>query len=412
MVAADDGVKPQTLEALKAINDAKIPFLVAISKIDKSNADLEKTKSSLLEHGIYLEGMGGDVPYVPIDSKSGTGIPELLDLLLLAADLEELTGDPTIPATGSVIESHCDAKRGISATIIIKNGILRTGDYIVAGEAYAPLRIVENFLGKKITEAKFSSPVMVTGFSENPPVGAQFSIEKNKKLAIDKTKENAQVEKVVRDMSSGAMSGDTRYSLPIILKSDVVGSIDAIKHELKKHENERTLLQVIHEGVGNIAEGDVKYASGNKDAIVIGFNVGVDTPAKELAERMDIEIATFSIIYDLADWLAGAIKSRRPKVRGEKELGKATVLKSFSFSKKTQTVGCRVDSGEFTVKDQIIIKHGDEELGRGRIVSLKSGATDTSKITAGNDCGLVMEVNLEKEPKYNDTITAFIVTEE
>lgn len=412
MVAADDGVKPQTLEALKAIYEAKIPYLVAISKIDKSNADIEKTKTSLLEHGVYLEGMGGDIPYVPIDSKTGTGIPELLDLLLLLADLEELTGDLTKSATGSVIESHCDPKRGISATIIIKDGKLKKGEYIVAGEAYAPLRIVENFLGKNISHAQFSSPVMVTGFSEHPPVGALFSIEKDKKNAIEKTKKNAKAKKVVKDMSRGAVNGDKRFCLPIILKSDVVGSIDAIKHELKKYEDDRTIIQVIHEGVGNIAEGDVKYASGNKNTIVIGFNVSVDVPAKELAERMSVEIITFSIIYELADWLRSAIENRRPKIRSEKIVGKAKILKNFSFTKKTQTIGCRVESGVLNKNDTITIKRGDEVLGRGKIVSLKTGATDASRILEGNDCGLVMEANLDEEPKYNDTITAFIITEE
>jgi len=412
VVAADDGVKPQTLEALKAIEGAKIPFLVAISKIDKSNADIEKTKNSLLEHGIYLEGMGGEVPFVPIDSKSGKGIPELLDLLLLAADLEELTGDPDTPATGSVIESHCDAKRGISATMIVKDGKLTTGEYMVAGTAYAPLRIVENFLGKKITEAHFSSPIVVVGFSENPPVGESFSIVKNKKEAIELTSKNAEKEKAKSHVQAINNAQDGRFCLPVILKSDVVGSIDAIKHELKKKETERTSIHVIYEGVGDVAEGDIKHASNDKNTIIVGFNVGTDTAAKELAERMEIEIATFSIIYDLADWLDKAIEKRRPKIKEEKETGFAKILKSFSFTKKTQTIGCRVERGELTTGDQIIIHHNSMEVGRGKITSLKSGATDATKIVAGNDCGLIMEVSLEKEPVFEDTLTAFVITEE
>lgn len=410
VVAADDGVKPQTLEALKAITEAGIPYLVAISKIDKSNADIEKTKNSLLEHGIYLEGMGGDIPFVPIDSKSGTGIPELLDLLLLAADMEELTGDTSLPATGSVIESHCDAKRGISATLIIKDGKLTTGEYIVAGTAYAPLRIVEDFLGKKISEAQFSSPVMVVGFSENPPVGAVFTIEKNKKAAIEKTKHNKDT--TLHPTHQNNIKGDSRFCLPVILKSDVVGSIDAIKHELRKHENEKTAIHIIHEGVGDVAEGDVKYGSSDRNTIVIGFNVGIDAPAKEMAERLRIEIATFSIIYDLADWLPKAIESRRPKVKGEKILGEAKILKSFSFNKKTQTIGCRVESGELSVKDKVILSRKDEEIGRGKITSLKSGMSDSSKILSGNDCGLIMEMELESEPVFNDTLKAFVIAEE
>jgi translation initiation factor IF-2 len=410
VVAADDGVKPQTLEALKAIQEAHIPYLVAISKIDKSNADINKTKSSLVEHGIYLEGMGGDIPFVPIDSKTGKGIPELLDLLLLAADMEELEGDPSIPATGLVIESHCDPKRGISATLIIKDGSLKKGQYVVAGSTYAPLRIVENFLGKSISSAQFSTPIAVTGFSHTPPVGSTFSVVPDKKTAIEITKEFNTAKPTTQSMQNN--EDPSCFCLPVIVKSDVVGSIDAIKHELRKFENERTYINIIHEGVGSVSESDIKHASGDKSTIVIGFNVSADSAALELAERMGIEISTFTIIYNLADWIKGAIELRRPKIRGEKILGKAKVLKSFSFTKKAQTIGCRVESGELSVNDRIIVKKGEVELGRGRIVSIKSGKADASRITEHNDCGLQMEVSLEKEPTFNDDIIAFIVTEE
>ncbi len=411
IVAADDGVKPQTLEALKAIEESNIPYLVAISKIDKSNADIEKTKMSLVENGIYLEGMGGSISYTPIDSKSGKGISELLDLLLLATDMEELTGNPNVPATGTVIESHCDPKRGISATLIIKDGALKTGEYVVAGTAYTPLRIVENFLGKKIKEATFSSPINVVGFSENPPVGSKFATVPGKKNAIELTKENAK-DLAKQKVQMTIDEDDPRFYLPVIIKSDVVGSIDAIKHELKKFEDEKTVIQVIHEGVGSIAEGDIKYASGNKDTIIIGFNVTEDAPAKEMAERMGVEIAKFSIIYELTDWIKGAIEKRRPKVRTEKELGIAKILKTFSYTKKTQTIGCRVMSGELTKNDKVKILRGEEELGRGKIISIKSGMSEADHATEGNEYGIQTEAFLETEPKYEDKIISFIVTEE
>lgn len=410
IVAADDGVKPQTLEALKAIDEAGIPYLVAISKIDKNNADIEKTKLSLVEHGIYIEGMGGSISYSLIDSKSGKGIPELLDLLLLATDLEELSGDPTIPAVGTVIESHCDAKRGITATLLLKDGSFEVGEYVVAGQAYAPLRIVEDFLGNKIRSARFSSPVTVVGFSENPPVGEPFKTVRTKKEAIEIAHIVQLASAQNKEVAHGNDEDGSKFNLPVIIKSDVVGSLEAIKHELRKHEDERTVIQVIHEGVGKIAEGDIKYASGDKNTIIIGFNVGTDGAARELAERTGVEISEFSIIYDLTDWIQGAIEARRPKVRREEILGTGKILKSFSFTKKAQTVGCRVETGEFTVKDRIILKHGDEEIGRGHIVSMKSGKSDTSKVGANNDCGLQIEVPLESEPVYNDSITAFKVT--
>lgn len=412
VVAADDGVKPQTLEALKAIQEANIPYIVAISKIDKPNADVEKTKSSLLEHGIYIEGMGGSISYALIDSKSGRGIPELLDLLLLSADMEELTGDPSLPATGTIIESNRDPKRGVSATLIIKNGTLKTGQYVVAGTSYAPLRIVEDFLGKRIFTASFSTPISVVGFSENPPVGATFTTVANKKDAVDLTRKNALERGKIETIDTATSETGCRYCLPVIIKTDVVGSLDAIKHELRKYEDDRTMIQVIHEGVGTIAESDIKHVSGKKDTIVIGFNVGTDTAALELAERMGVEIVTFSIIYELADWLKGAIEKRRPKMKREKVLGQAFVLKTFSFTKKAQTIGCRVEIGELRAHDKIIILRGDEELGRGKISSMKSGKSDTSLVTTGNDCGLQIEVNLEEEPRYNDTLVAFTVIED
>lgn len=411
VVAADDGVKPQTLQALKAITEAGIPFLVAISKIDKSNADIEHTKSSLLEHGIYLEGLGGDIPYVPISSKTGEGVSTLLDLLLLAADLQELTGDPALPAEGIVIESHCDPRRGISAVLLIQNGSLHAGEYVVAGEAYAPLRIMENFLGNKIESAQFSSPLMVVGFSSIPPVGAIFTTVADKKSAMNLVADNT-ANAIAPIGTTQTADVEGTYVLPVIIKSDVVGSIDAIRHELKKHEDERTVVRVVHTGVGAINESDIKAAMGSKDTIVVGFNVSTDSAAQELAERHTVEIARFSIIYDLADWIPGAIAKRRPKVSGEKSLATAKILKCFSHTHKQQTVGCRVESGTLSKGDRIRLVRHEEEIGRGHVESLKSGKADVSRVEAGNDCGALLAMELDQEPHYNDTLIAFTVTEE
>jgi translation initiation factor IF-2 len=414
-VAADDGVKPQTLEALRAIQEARIPFLVAISKIDKANADVERAKSSLLEHGIYLEGLGGDIPYVPISSKTGEGVSALLDLLLLAADLEDLQGDPTLPAEGLVIESHCDPKRGISAVLVIKNGSLKSGQYIVAGSACAPLRIMEDFRGKRISKATFSNPLMVVGFSEIPPVGATFHVVADKKGAAAEVAACIALAARQTDTptaSDEGVAGAELYTLPVVIKSDVVGSIDAIKHELRKHEDARTQIRVVQEGVGAVTETDVKAATGTTRALIIGFNVPVDTAAHELAERLGVEIARFSIIYELADWVPSTIAVRRPKVRREKELAVAKVLKCFSFGKKQQTIGCRVESGTLSVHDRVVLKRGEVELGRGTVTTLKSGKSDVTHIEQGNDCGALIDMNLDTEPHFNDHLTAFTVTEE
>ncbi len=407
VVAADDGVKPQTLEALKAIEEAHIPFLVAISKIDKPNADIEHAKRTLLEHGVYLEGLGGDISYVPISSKTGEGVSTLLDLLLLAADLEDLTGDPDIPAEGLVIESRCDPRRGISAVVVIRDGALRAGEYMVAGNAYAPLRIMENFLGQRVESARFSTPLMVTGFSSVPPVGEPFTTVHDKKTAVSL----ATAHEATHAETFDTVATEGVFILPILIKADVVGSIEAIKHELRKQEDDRTLIRFVHEGVGAVAENDVKVAMGNKNTVVIGFNVGTDSAATELAERHGIEIARFTIIYDLADWLPGAIAARRPKVSGEKELAIAKVLKCFSADHKQQTIGCRIESGTLSVRDRIrIIRHG-EEVGRGHIENLKSGKSDVEHVSAGNDCGAQLHIALENALVYNDTLQAFSIVE-
>lgn len=409
VVAADDGVKPQTMEAFRAIQESGIPYMVAITKIDKPNAHIERAKSSLVEHGIYLEGMGGDIPYVSVSSKTGENIPALLDLLLLMADMEELTGDPTIPAEGLIIESHCDPKRGISATIIIRNGILHTGEYVVAGNAYAPLRIVEDFLGQRIESASFSSPLNVVGFSDIPPVGAPFVTVANKKSAVRIAGVTTETIETAQDISD--CNTDNVFVLPVIIKSDVVGSIEALTHELRKQENERTQIRVIHTGIGAVSESDLKTAIGGKDTVVVGFNVGVDLPAQELAERYNIEVARFSIIYDFVDWIPGVIEARRPKIRGEVEIGRAKVLKCFSFARKQQTIGCRVVSGKLGARDRIRVFRGDVEIGRGHVESLKSGKSDVSQITAVNDCGALIHVDMDTQPSYDDVLVAFTVCE-
>jgi translation initiation factor IF-2 len=411
VVAADDGIKPQTLEALKAITEAKIPYIVAITKIDKENANVERAKSSCLEHGIYLEGLGGSVPYVPISSKTGEGIPALLDLLLLAADLEELTGDQDLPASGQVIESHCDPKRGISAALIIRNGSLRSGQYVVVGSAFAPLRIVEDFRGKTISEATFSSPIMVVGFSEIPPVGARFATVPDKKTAQQAVKNEANTSSSLH--TTEISEDDERFVVPVVVKADVIGSLEAIVHELKKQEDEKTVLKIVREGVGAITEGDIKCAAGSSQALIIGFNVSIDSAAQELAERETLKVNVFQIIYELTEWLPGAIEARRPAVTGEIELGTAQVLKCFSYTKKAQTIGCRVESGTLSVGDRIKVAldepDGDRTYVFGRVDTLKSGKSDVSKIESGNDCGAQISIEYPRELAYGDTVSAFTI---
>lgn len=412
IVSAEDGVKAQTLEALDAIKKAGIPFIVAINKIDRPNADVDRTKTSLIENEIYLEGLGGDIPYALTSAKTGDGVSELLDLLLLAADLQELTGDPKINAEGIVIESNIDKKKGISATLIIKNGALKSGMYVLAGSSIAPVRIMEDFTGKKIKEARFSSPIRLIGFDSVPQVGQSFiSFEKKKdaeKAALEytasKRKQKAKADATLNDEE------DPVTLIPIIIKTDVLGSVDAIKHEIEKITvPDHVELKIVHEGAGSISESDVKVAGGNQNTIILGFNVSVDERARSIAERSGIEIETSNIIYELAEWLEGAIKARTPKLKTVEVTGRAKVLKTFSKVKNKQVIGARVEDGTIRLSGHVRIMRKDEEIGDGNITNLQSQKAAVRDVSAVNECGL--EVNSKAEIAPGDILEAFVITE-
>lgn len=405
VVAADEGVMLQTLDALAAITEAGIPYIVAITKTDKNNADVEHTKMSLIEHGIYIEGMGGDIAYALVSSKTGEGIPELLDLVLLTADISELTADARATATGFVLESTQDPKRGASATLIIKDGTLTLDGFVVAADAYAPIRFIENFLGKRIEQAGPSEPVRISGFSKLPAAGSLFTIVKNKKEAEALASENAKTSFVAQERTV-AVEGITE--LPLIVKADVTGSVDAIIHELKKITHEHAAIRIIASGVGTVSENDVKTASAGGGTI-IAFNVGTDTNAREFAERDHVTILSFSIIYELAEKVMKLLEERIPAIAGEKEVGRAKVLKAFSSSAKKQVLGARYISGILTLGDRMKLMRGEEEIARGSITNLQQARIDAKEIKVEGDFGI--EIEARETAVYADEIVAFVATQ-
>ncbi len=406
VVSAEDGVKAQTIEALKTIRESSIPYLVAINKIDKPSADVERAKRELVAHEIYLEGQGGTIPWVPISAKTGVGVDELLDVALLAAELEELRGNPEIQAEGVVIEATIDTKKGVSATLIIKNGTLKSGDFVIAGNAFAPVRIMENFLGKNIKQASFSSPVRVIGFSSAPAVGSSFKTVATKKEAEAQValalREKASVEQIIEEV-------ENQITLPVIIKADALGAVDAIEHELMKLPQERVRIRIVQRGVGSISEGDAKLASGSSNSIILGFNVGIDARAKEVAERNGITIAMFDIIYKIHDWFAQVIAERAPKFKGEEVLGSAKIMKVFSAAKGVMLLGGKVEKGKLSEGDQVRLVRRELEVGRGHIVSLQQGKSSVRKVEEGNEFGAQVKTN--SEPAPGDTIESFIVVE-
>ncbi|HVW71679.1 MAG TPA: GTP-binding protein, partial [Candidatus Paceibacterota bacterium] len=406
VVAADEGVKPQTLEALAAIQDAKIPFVIALTKIDKNGADPERAKTSLLENGVYLEGLGGEIPYAPVSSKTGAGVPELLDLVLLTADLAELSADPALPASGFVLESTQDPKRGLLATLIVKNGTLATGSFVVTGSAYAPIRFIENFAGKRVEEAGPSSPARVSGFTELPAAGMPFTAVKTRKEAEALVAEAA---KAAATTASLEATEDGIAVLPLVVKADVTGSIEAIKHELAKVTHENAVIRIVSTGVGAVGEADVKTAQA-VGGIVIAFTVSTDSAARDLADRSNVPIESFSIIYDLKQRVADLLTERAPKVAKEEVLGEVKVLKVFSATSTKKVLGARHVSGTVSVGDQVRIKPREGEgEGRGKIVNLQQARVDVDSIKVEGEFGMQIETKFEMGG--GDTVTAFRMTE-
>lgn len=410
VVSAEDGVKEQTKEAHRAILAAKIPYIVAINKIDKPNANIERTKQNLAENEIYLEGYGGDVAWVPISAKVGTGISDLLDTLLLVAEMENFTGDSTALATGVVIESNVDKRRGTSATLIITNGTLEKGSFIVAEESMAPVRAIENFLGKQVPTASFSSPVQITGFDTLPPVGSTFRMYKTKKDAEEAQSAN-------KALRAEIEAGGTRMAtfnegvlvVPIVLKSDVGGTLEAIEKELGKIKRERIAIKIISKGVGSISENDAKLAAGAPGAIILGFHTKIERSAQDIAERFNITVKTFDIIYELSEWLENEITARTPKVLSEQVVGSLKVLKTFSATKHKQVIGGRVTVGTLELGAQVKIMRRDGEIGRGKIVELQQAKVATKKVEEGSECGLMIEAKNEIVP--GDMLEAFVMAE-
>ena len=397
VVAADDGVKAQTLEALKSIRESKTPIVVAINKIDKPNADVERTKHSLLENEVFLEKLGGDVPWEPISAKTGQGISELLDLILIAVELEELTGDTGIPAEGYIIEASRDAKRGISTTVIIKNGSMKMGMAVAAGTALAPLRIMEDSKGGTLREASFSSPVRIVGWNDLPEVGAPFKAYANKRDA-EKAVEEA---RTAKPAAPGPVARDAQqFYVPVIVKADAVGSLEAILTELGKIGDEHTRINTIVSGVGSVSENDVKSAiAANKDrSLILAFRVPVEKNAADLAEQHGITTESFDIIYKLTERLAEMLKVRTPKRRIEEVTGRARALKQFSKQKDLQVIGGKVEAGYIEKKRMVRISRRGTVVGEGEILNLQSGRQTVAKIEAPAEFGAQIEAVMEIAP--------------
>lgn len=411
IVSAEEGVKAQTIEALKSIQETGIPFLVAINKIDRPNSNPEKIKQELAENNVSVESYGGKIPSVNISAKTGEGIPDLLDIILLLAELEEMKANPGQPASGFVLESNLDPKTGNLITLIIKNGTLKTGDFVVSGKTSAKIKKIEDFKGHQIPEAMFSSPVRVYGFSESPSVGDEFITFKSKKEMEKHLKALAsQTAPATGTQNETRASSDEFIEIPIIVKADTAGTKEAVEKEVAKLTGDRVIPKIIQSGTGTITENDLKVAVGATNPIVIGFNVAVAGSARDLAERNNIPIQVFDIIYKLTEWLAEELENRRPVYTVEKSIGKAKILKTFSQSKDKQVLGGQVKEGVLQKGKVVKILRRDEEIGRGKIIEMQQQKLAVAEVAEPNQFGAMIEAKIGIAE--GDTVEAFDLVQE
>ena len=404
VVAAEDGIMPQTVESINHAKAAGIPIIVAINKMDKPEANPERIKQQLTEYGLVCEEWGGDTIVCPISAKTGMGVDNLLEMLTLTAEVGELKANPNRAAQGTVIEARLDKGRGPVATLLVQNGTLHQGDIIIAGTSVGRVRAMVSDKGQRITEAGPSVPVEITGLSEAPSAGATFNAVADEKLARElveqrkaeeKAKANAPVTKVsLEDLFSQIQAGEMK-NLNLIVKADVQGSVEAVKASLEKLSNEEVRVRVIHGGVGAINESDVMLAS-TSQAIIVGFNVRPDAAARESAARANVDMRMYRVIYDAINEIEAAMKGMlAPKFR-EVLLGHAEVRQTYKVSGVGTVAGCYVQDGKLQRKDcQVRLVRDGIVIHEGVLVSLQRFKDSVKEVQAGYECGLSIE-------KFND----------
>ncbi len=400
VVAADDGVMPQTVEAINHAKAAGIEIIVAVNKIDKPGANIDRVKQELTEYELVAEDWGGSTIFAPVSAKTGEGIEDLLEMILLTADVLELKANPRRRGRGLVIEAELDKGRGPVATVLVQKGTLRVGDFISAGAAHGKVRAMVDDKGRRVKEAGPSTPVEILGLDDVPNAGEIFICHANEKeaknfadtfIAQNKEKllEDTKAKMSLDDLFSKIQEGNLK-ELNLIIKADVQGSVEAVKQSLTKLSNEEVVVKVIHGGVGAINESDVVLASAS-NAIIIGFNVRPDAMAKQTAEREGVDVRLYKVIYQAIEDIEAAMKGMLDPVFEEKIIGHAEVRQIFKASAIGNIAGSYVLDGEFKRDCKIRIRRGDEQVYEGSLSSLKRFKDDVKEVKAGYECGLVFD---------------------
>ena len=404
VVAADDGVMPQTIEAINHAKAAGIDIVVAVNKIDKPSANVERVKQELTEYDLIAEDWGGSTIFCPVSAHTGEGIDNLLEMLLLTAEMRELKANPNRKARGLVIEAKLDKGRGPVATILVQKGTLHVGDFIAVGPCHGKVRAMIDDKGRRINEAGPSTPVEIIGLNDVPNAGdifispktdkeaktfAETFIAEGKNRLVEETKSKMSLE----DLFSQIQAGNLK-ELDIIVKADVQGSVEAVKQSLVKLSNDEVIVKVIHAGVGAINESDVILASAS-NAIIIGFNVRPDNQARDIAERENVDLRLYRVIYQAIEDVEAAMKGMLDPKYEEKVIGTVEVRQTYKASVIGTIAGSYVLDGMVTKNSSVRVTRGDDLIYDGPIASLKRFKDDVKEVKAGYECGIVLE-------KFND----------
>lgn len=384
VVAADEGVKAQTKEAILHIKKSQIPAIIAINKIDKSEANSEKVKRELSKEDLLVEELGGKIPSVEISAKTGQGVEDLLELILLVAEMENLKMDLSKPAQGVVIEAYLDNLRGPIATLILNQGTLQLGQIIGTSSTFGKIKTLENFQGISISKAQPSQPVIVLGFEDVPRVGDQF------KVFPDLEGARANLEITEKKASEVITIEPDQKFLNLILKADVLGSLEAIEEVLKNLPQEKIILRILKSEVGNINENDLKLAKGGK-ALILGFRVKIDSIAQKISEREKVKIMSFEVIYDLVEGVRKLMEKLIEPEVVRTDLGKVKTLVIFRTEKSRQIIGGKVIEGEVKKGASIEILRNEEIIGQGKLINLQRDKKDAERVKKGEECGILYE---------------------
>jgi len=414
VVAADDGIKPQTIEAIRFARKAGVKIIVAINKIDKEGADINRIKQQLSEQDLLIEEWGGDTVVVPVSAKTKEGIPALLDMILLVTDVEELKADVDVPARGLIIEAHVEQGRGPVAQALIEAGTLQVGDFVVAGSSYAKVRNLESTDGKALQRGTPSMPVVMTGFKTLPEFGDEFVVVANEKTARSQASQAATSKQAVGghlDMGGGELirlinRSNELQELNIIVKADVQGSLTSVIDSLKAMDTDEVSVRVVGSGIGPINENDLHLAH-STGSIIYGFNVGLPVSSKQKAARDKVSIRLYKVIYELIDDVKEELSNLLSPEIVETDLGRLVVKGVFKTTRTEVICGGEVTKGKLTVPALARVSRGDETLAEVEVTNLKRGPADAREIVEGEMCGMSLKTEKRLELQEGDHIDLF-----